>query len=738
MTGLTASDEQRVAIQNILDGCNVVLDAVAGSGKSTTILSLAKEIPDKKILQLTYNATLRKEIQKKVVARGITNLEVHTFHSFAVKYYLDSAHTDTGIRKIMVADVKPRHAIPSFDVVVLDEAQDMSFLYYQFITKATMEMGTAFQLFVLGDFMQGIYEFKGADVRSILFASQIWSSHPGLKSSEFRECTLNTSYRVTRQMARFINVVMLGEDRLLAQKDGPPVLYLKHHSKQLEKMVVWKINTWIASGVGPGDIFVLGVSVKRANANIRRMENMLVENGVPCFVPLLDTESLDDRVIDGKVAFSTFHSIKGRERPYVIVMGFDHSYFYFASNLPVDKCPNTLYVACTRATHQLVLLEKDDFPTDQPLKFLTKTHREMIDEKLVDFKGNPRALFYDKVAGASSFSEPKEKFRDVTPTDLVRFIPEHTLETISPLLDTIFIQEAESEETTAIDIPNVVETSRGGFEDVSDLNGIAIPSMYYDHLFQLYSEQEQVVNVGANVLKHLINECLCDTKEYELVELKRMVDRMPDRCDNAVDYYLLANLFVAAKEHLLFKWKQIALEDYNWFKVEEIERCMNRLDDIIWPECSEHPPRVEHAIICRDMDAEQERANVLLAPFFPDNDKKFRFAAIIDLTTHRSLLELKFTSTLSVEHRLQLVLYAWLWHIVYTPDMGKRRNPECVEPREARLVNIKTGERLRLNATFEDLTTIVVELLRGRYVDEKPKTDEEFLSSCREFMSKYA
>jgi hypothetical protein len=738
---IVVSHEQAFAVRQIANGeSNLVLDAVAGSGKSTTILSLAKELPGRRILQLTYNATLRKEIQKKVADRDIKNLEVHTFHSLAVKYYLTSAHTDTGLRKILLTNMRPRNKIPEFDIVVLDETQDMSFLYYQFITKMTFDMGSCFQMFILGDFMQGIYEFKGADVRSLLFASRIWRNHPRLKSREFVECTLNTSYRVTRQIARFVNVCMLGEERLVAQKDGPPVLYLTHKSKQLEVMVIWQINRWLSTGVSPGDIFVLGASVKRVNSNIRKMENTLVEKGVPCFVPMLDTESLDDRVIEGKVTFSTFHSVKGRERPYVIVMGFDHSYFFYASNLPVDECPNTLYVACTRATHQLVLLEKNDFRNDQPLKFLKRTHKEMIDEKLVEFKGMPRTNFYeDREALLADEKKEKDKFRDVSPTDLVRFIPEHTLEAISPLLDNIFIQEAEPDEMATIDIPNVIETSRGGFEDVSDLNGIAIPCMYYDHLFRLYeADADTDKQIGVNILKHVINECLCDTKDHELTELKTLVDQMPEKCHEPADYYMLSNLFVAAKERLLFKWKQIAPEDYNWFHPAEIEKCMNRLDDIIWPECSDAPPKVEHTIICRDMEAEQERANVLLAPFFPDNEKKFRFTAIIDLTTRRTLMELKFTSVLSVENRLQLVLYAWLWNIVYTPDLGKKRAPTCLDPRESRLFNVKTGERLRLNATFEDLTTIVVELLRGRYDTEQPKSDEEFLYCCDEFMREYS
>jgi Tfp pilus assembly pilus retraction ATPase PilT len=42
------SDEQRQVFQDIADSKNVIVDACAGSGKSTTILSIAKELPQKK------------------------------------------------------------------------------------------------------------------------------------------------------------------------------------------------------------------------------------------------------------------------------------------------------------------------------------------------------------------------------------------------------------------------------------------------------------------------------------------------------------------------------------------------------------------------------------------------------------------------------------------------------------------------------------------------------------------
>ena len=60
------SDEQRAVLDHIKSGKNVVVDACAGSGKSTTILSIAKAMPHISIRQFTYNAILRLEVKDKI------------------------------------------------------------------------------------------------------------------------------------------------------------------------------------------------------------------------------------------------------------------------------------------------------------------------------------------------------------------------------------------------------------------------------------------------------------------------------------------------------------------------------------------------------------------------------------------------------------------------------------------------------------------------------------------------
>ena len=57
------SEEQAFVIQHIKNGENAIVNAVAGSGKSTTVLSIATSVKSLKTIQFTYNSMLRHEIK---------------------------------------------------------------------------------------------------------------------------------------------------------------------------------------------------------------------------------------------------------------------------------------------------------------------------------------------------------------------------------------------------------------------------------------------------------------------------------------------------------------------------------------------------------------------------------------------------------------------------------------------------------------------------------------------------
>ena len=93
------NQEQQHIYELLSEGYNVTVEAVAGTGKTTTVLGCAAKQPNKKILQVTYNKALRKDVQDNAAAHDIQNIQIHTFHSLAKKYYLRSGYTDKEIRK---------------------------------------------------------------------------------------------------------------------------------------------------------------------------------------------------------------------------------------------------------------------------------------------------------------------------------------------------------------------------------------------------------------------------------------------------------------------------------------------------------------------------------------------------------------------------------------------------------------------------------------------------------------
>jgi len=713
------SDEQQNIITHVENGKNVQVDACAGSGKSTTILSAAKALPHKSFLLITYNKSLRKEIKEKVVELDLKNITVHTYHSLAVAVYNEDAHVDKVMRLLISSNDPLKVVQKKYDIVVLDEVQDMTFLYYRLIIKYIKDVGEKVQLMVLGDFMQGLYEFKGADIRFLTFATEIWTPFLFLRTPEFEKCQLKTSYRITNQMADFVNEVMLSEKRLYACREGEPVCYIRRRIHELQWIVVNTIQDLLSNhGVKPSDIFVLGASVKGSNSNIKKIENSLVEAGIPCHVPMMEnSDNIDEEVIKGKVVFSTFHTSKGRQRPYVFVVGFDHSYFTInARTMDPTKCPNTLYVATTRASKQLYLLETSGFSSDRPLKFLKQSHIEMKTKPYIDFRGIPQTIFEEEYQSKTEIT-----INRTTPTKMVKFISESVLEEITQVLDEIFICIIPKQ--SEILLPTIMRTKSGFYEDVSDLNGIAIPALLYDYIRSLYTEE-----FDTCVLYDMIQETISLIKPDKHPYLRTIVSQLDPICNSVEDYLYMANVHQAAEEKLYFKLKQIERDEYDWLGPEVLKKCKKRMLEILETEINtteeeQKEPEMEKTIVDCMNEAANHKINAFLSVHFPPN-QQFQFTARVDLITKDTLWELKCTSEISAEHMIQTVIYAWLMRTI-DPGFSKK----------VKIFNIRTGEVLELIAEKAALDKIVLALLKGKYGDQATLTDAEFLKECHSCLS---
>lgn len=72
---------------------NIKINAVAGSGKTTTIIEYAKNRPkNSKILYLAFNKSVKLEAIKKFKEKGISNVKVETAHSLAYKNIVFQNH----------------------------------------------------------------------------------------------------------------------------------------------------------------------------------------------------------------------------------------------------------------------------------------------------------------------------------------------------------------------------------------------------------------------------------------------------------------------------------------------------------------------------------------------------------------------------------------------------------------------------------------------------------------------
>lgn len=66
---------------------DIKINAVAGSGKTTTIIEYARTRPkSSKILYLAFNKSVKEEAKKRFRDKGIENVEVETAHSLAYKH----------------------------------------------------------------------------------------------------------------------------------------------------------------------------------------------------------------------------------------------------------------------------------------------------------------------------------------------------------------------------------------------------------------------------------------------------------------------------------------------------------------------------------------------------------------------------------------------------------------------------------------------------------------------------
>ena len=671
----TPSGEQQNIIDCVKEGFNVLVDAVAGSGKTTTILFLAEQMPEKRFTLFTYNAKLKSETRERASKLGLKNIEIHSYHSFGVAHYIDSCVTDTDLINIINLNFPLKNNFGS-QIIILDETQDMTPLYFKFVHKALVDMNKmTCQLVVLGDNMQCIYDFpqKGADLRFLTMADKLYNALP------WKKLSLQTSYRITRPMEHFINEVVLGYPRMKSVKDSEhPVTYISGDIFKKVPEYIYKEISKLLEIYKPDDIFILAPSVRTRNEMnpIKKLENLLVKRGIPCYVPLTDDEDLKDDALAKKVVFSSFHQSKGLERKVVIVYNFNASYFtYYAKTIDKDICPNTMYVAITRALERLYVVAEDN--DSNSFSFLNMAKMDGV----------------KRVILGTSKGVQKEK-GEVVPlrrvTDLTRFLPDELTMKIVDLCKMEVIKAP----YLSIDIPDSITTDAGLVEMVYELNGTAIPTIYEHRL-------TGSISIWKDLQEHFSKNMMCDSSK-EKNYMKEKIESVLRIPKTSADYLKLANVYSAFMSGYIHKIAQI--KDYNWFSDSTVEELYSVLKGTIGEQ------------------SESSEFEHTLDDKYDFHGKEVQVCGRADLVDGEVLWELKCVGVLKAEHYVQLALYAWLWQRTEYNVKGRRR---------FLLHNIRTGEALELKGV-ENLNYIADMVLDNHFRVAHVLSDDEFLAKSKD------
>lgn len=663
----TISQEQETILNELLIN-NVLVDSVAGSGKTTCNLHIASRFKDKRILLLTYNARLKIETRQKAGLLGIQNLEIHSYHSFCVKYYDKRCFDDSIIKNIVKNKTIPKQSKggDNYDLIVLDEAQDITSLYYELICKIYRENKTKNpipKLCIFGDKNQAIFDFNNADQRFMEYAPEIFK----FNNFDWVKCNLSQSFRVTSEMARFINQCMLKRERLVSNKiQNMKPRYIICDC--FDSRPFQEFKRYLRMGYGPSEIFILAPSLKNIHSPVVLLENEIKRSypEIMIHVPINDDEKIDENLLKGKLIFSTFHQTKGLERKVVIVFNFDNSYFkYFKTDSNPYICPNEMYVATTRGKEQLTLFHH--FENDY-LPFIDKKELDKcchLETSMINIKTSNKSM-------------------DITVCNLIKYQPQHVIEYCFNLLK---IKENEDYRHNRIVIPSIVSDPLAkSCESVIELTGIAIPAFFEIKLKNTMTILKQLKDSDFDIEVH--------DKRYNINDIN--IEKITPQ-----ELLYVSNCWNTLTNGYVHKLHQIV--DYHWLDQDMLDESMERLatlnisDDALFKvgiNVDKNPELLGHNLI-GTLDCIDETE-----------------------TTH-NVYKFK-SSKIKKECHVELALYAYLY------EMKKKREQQDHKVQKYILYNILTNENYEIQFEFHNLQEIVRCLMNSKFI-KKRITDEEFI-----------
>ncbi|MET8764023.1 DEAD/DEAH box helicase family protein [Lentzea sp. NPDC004782] len=332
------SGEQQRMIDAVQAGRDVIVDATVGSGKTTAIQALCTEAGrNRRVLYLTYSKLLKADAQRRV-----KNAKVQNYHGIVYPSLLEariSCGIGESIRRFNTAFTELSARFPRFDLLVVDEYQDINEEYAQLL-RNIKSLNPSMQTVLVGDLAQKVQSNTTLDVQR--FTREI------TRQAELMPFT--QSFRVGQELGA-----------LLSEAWNKPVVGV--NQAQTIRYVSYNEALEFMAAKTPGDLLCLGRRNGQMAAALNHLERRHGEvfNKKTVYASIRDGDT-SVTYNDDTAVFTTFDSSKGLERSASVVFDYDETTWDMRCRFPgVDTTVlrNVFLVAASRGKNEVVFVRSE-------------------------------------------------------------------------------------------------------------------------------------------------------------------------------------------------------------------------------------------------------------------------------------------------------------------------------------------------------------------------------------------
>lgn len=527
------SKEQRKINKTLQEGHNINIQAVPGSGKTTTVIYLIVKNPNLRFLCLTFSRRLYEESKEKVEQfTDCRNYDFYTIDGSSYRFFKGTKFD------YITEEHKPVHL--NYDVIVIDECQDIGINRYKYL-KLLISKNKKCQIITCGDVKQTIFGFVPSirsDNRVLTYSEKIFNN-----GNEWKYLTLSESFRIPKNITSFLNDVILGYNGEYIRSNKE----IEHKPRyiitdNLPERIIQEINYYLDQGYTYEDIFVLSPTIHKCS-QIAECINNLSYSDIPIYVQQKD-EQANLKIMKNKLCFLTFHTCKGLERKVIIVTHFAETYYSIMKTEPSNECPNPLYVALTRCLERLSVIHKEK---ERRFPFIDQT--KIPDHcELINYKEWKTCLYC-----------PPMRRTYYSVTELLDYIGENSFASICANFKIKNITEGRK----ALDIPVIIKIDNL-FENIANISGIA--SALFVEL-----KSKGTCSIENHLAKHLKSDtCIFDK------ELKEELGLLLEDYSSIDKILRLCTFFEAYSMGKIYRLNQI--KRYDWIDEDDKEKLIEDID----------------------------------------------------------------------------------------------------------------------------------------------------------------